>query len=45
MASVLVPVAYVIIVFGGLILFSHIYRKRSASTFSSLQTSNSNSYG
>ncbi|THU99316.1 hypothetical protein K435DRAFT_498576 [Dendrothele bispora CBS 962.96] len=31
MASVLVPVAYVIIVFGSLFLFSYFYRKRAAS--------------
>lgn len=31
MASILVPVAYVIIVFGGLLVFSHFYRKRNSS--------------
>ncbi|TFL07620.1 Sec62/63 complex, subunit Sec66, partial [Pterulicium gracile] len=31
MASVFVPVLYVIIVFGGLFVFSHFYRKRAAS--------------
>ncbi|KAK7043602.1 Translocation protein S66 [Paramarasmius palmivorus] len=31
MASILVPVAYVIVVFGGLLIFSHFYRKRLAS--------------
>jgi translocation protein SEC66 len=30
MASVLVPVAYVIIIFGGLFIFSYFYRKRTA---------------
>lgn len=30
MASVLVPVFYVIIVFGGLFIFSYYYRKRNA---------------
>jgi translocation protein SEC66 len=33
MASVLVPVFYVFIVFGGLFIFGHFYRKRSASKF------------
>lgn len=32
MASVLVPVFYVFVVFGGLFIFGHFYRKRSAST-------------
>ena len=32
MASVLVPVFYVLIVFGGLFIFGRFYRKRSAST-------------
>ncbi|TFK76517.1 hypothetical protein BDN72DRAFT_831092 [Pluteus cervinus] len=31
MASVLVPVAYILIVFGGLFVFSYFYRKRAAS--------------
>ncbi|KAI0306503.1 Sec62/63 complex, subunit Sec66 [Multifurca ochricompacta] len=30
MASVLVPVFYVLVVFGGLFIFGHFYRKRSA---------------
>ncbi|KAF8797960.1 hypothetical protein BYT27DRAFT_7236898 [Phlegmacium glaucopus] len=30
MASVLVPVAYIIIVFGGLFIFSHFYRKHTS---------------
>ncbi|KAH6918656.1 translocation protein sec66 [Coprinopsis sp. MPI-PUGE-AT-0042] len=30
MASILVPVAYLIIVFGGLLVFSHFYRKRNS---------------
>ena len=34
MASVLVPVAYVIIVFGGLFVFSYFYRKHTSSTSS-----------
>ena len=33
MASVLVPVAYVIIVFGGLFIFSYFYRKRTSSAY------------
>ncbi|KAJ8502182.1 hypothetical protein ONZ45_g11885 [Pleurotus djamor] len=33
MASVLVPIAYVIIIFGGLYVFSHFYRKYSTSKF------------
>ena len=33
MASVLVPVAYVIIVFGGLFVFSYFYRKRTSSAY------------
>jgi translocation protein SEC66 len=32
MASVLVPVFYVFVLFGGLFIFGHFYRKRSAST-------------
>lgn len=32
MTSVLVPVAYVIIVFGGLFVFSYFYRKHTACT-------------
>jgi hypothetical protein len=32
MASILVPVLYVLIVFGGLFLFSTLYRKRLACT-------------
>jgi translocation protein SEC66 len=32
MASVLVPVAYVIIIFGGLFVFSYFYRKHTSST-------------
>lgn len=31
MASVLIPVAYILIVFGGLFVFSYFYRKRTAS--------------
>ncbi|KAH0583958.1 Translocation protein sec66 [Termitomyces sp. J132] len=30
MASVLVPIAYLVIVFGGLLLFSHIYRRHTS---------------
>lgn len=33
MASILVPVAYLIIVFGGLFLFSHFYRKHTSSPY------------
>ena len=33
MASVLVPVAYVIIVFGGLFVFSYFYRKQASSVY------------
>lgn len=35
MTSVLVPIAYVIIIFGGLFIFSYFYRKHTASTSSS----------
>lgn len=33
MASILVPVAYIIIVFGGLFVFSHFYRRHTSSMF------------
>ena len=36
MASVFVPVAYVIIVFGGLFIFSYFYRKHTSSMSSAL---------
>lgn len=35
MASVLVPVLYVIVVFGSLLVFSHFYRKRTAGMWTS----------
>lgn len=41
MASVLVPVAYVIIIFGGLFVFSFFYRKHTSST-SSIELSHFN---
>ena len=33
MASLLVPVAYLIIVFGGLFIFSYYYRKHTSSLY------------
>jgi translocation protein SEC66 len=33
MASILVPVAYLIVLVGALLVFSRIYRKRAASKF------------